>query len=83
MTNWGRIFINFISLIILNGFKQDVKKHRKELTAIHLKNYRQLLFRMSTLSKVRFKRTYRAIYSEPTKTQTAILQAFSLKWPSG
>ena len=80
-TNFGRLFINFISMIILNTFKEDLKKHREGMKLAKLTGYKQVLYRMSTLSRTQFKGTYKPLYAEPTKTQRIILDTLKLKWP--
>jgi len=78
----GKMFILFIALAILTRLKRKLTKKRTGNRVLgRLKTYSQLLFRMSTLSKVSFKGKYKPIYSNPTKLQREIINQFDLKWP--
>lgn len=78
----GKMFVTFIALAILNRLKGKLAELRKgNKTLGRLKTYAQLLFRMSTLSKVSFKGKYKPIYSTPSKLQGEVIDTFRLNWP--
>lgn len=78
----GKMFVTFIALAILNKLKGKLAELRKgNKTLGRLKTYAQLLFRMSTLSKVSFKGKYKPIYSTPSKLQGEVIDTFRLNWP--
>ena len=78
----GKMFVTFISLAILSRLKSKLAEHRKGNKILgRLKTYSQLLFRMSTLSKVSFKGKYKPIFSTPSKLQREIIDKFELNWP--
>lgn len=78
----GKMFVLFIALVILTRLKMKLVEKRKGNKVLgRLKTYVQLLFRMSTLTKVSYEGTYKPIYSTPSKLQGEIIRAFGLNWP--
>jgi len=78
----GKMFVIFIALVILTRLKSKLAEKREDNKILkRLKTYSQLLFRMSTLSKVSFRGKYRPIFSTPSKLQREIIAKFDLDWP--
>ncbi len=78
----GKMFVIFIALTILSRLKSKLAEKRKDSKTLRrLKTYTQLLFRMSTLSKVSFRGKYKPIFSTPSKLQREIITKFELDWP--
>ena len=78
----GKMFIIFIALAILTRLKSKLAEKRVDNKILkRLKTYSQLLFRMSTLSKVSFRGKYKPIFSTPSKLQREIITKFELDWP--
>ena len=70
------MFVLFIALAILVRVKSNLKEAKKKNMIVRnrLKTYKQLLFRMSTITKVSFTGKYKPIYSKPTKLQEEIIK---------
>jgi len=74
----GRLFVNFITLIILNEL-------RSQASAIKPKdrNYwdlRDMLNKVATYSMIHFTGTYRDIWTVPTKAQRTIFDLFNIEY---
>jgi len=79
----GKMFITFISLIILIRLKKlfaEKKSGNQKLNRI--KSYRDLLLRMSNLTEVSFVGKYKPLYTTPNKMQREILDKFGINWPN-
>jgi transposase len=74
----GRLFINFITLIILTALKERLKlipaKERKHW------NYREILDKVNTYSKVHYRGKYKDVYTVPTKAQRLIFDLFGIEY---
>ncbi len=74
----GRLFVNFITLIILTALKERIKlipaKQRKHW------NYKEILDKVNTYSKVHYRSTYRDVYTVPTKAQRLIFDLFGVEY---
>ncbi len=74
----GRLFVNFITLIILTALKERIKlipaKQRKHW------NYKEILDKVNTYSKVHYRGTYRDVYTVPTKAQRLIFDLFGVEY---
>jgi transposase len=74
----GRIFINFLSMIIINELKRRVAaipaKKRKYW------NYRMMLGKVATYSKIHYRGKYKDVYTVPTKAQRLIFDLFDIKY---
>lgn len=73
----GRLFIQFIALILLTELKQMIKENQSELSK-YGSNHRQILKRVASYSRVKFKGKYKDIFSTPTKAQETIFAAFDI-----
>jgi transposase len=73
----GRLFVQFIALVILTEFKKAVKAHNKEL--VKYGNYRSVLKRVASFSQVKFSGKYKDLCSAPTKGQEDVFNAFGIK----
>ncbi len=76
----GRLFIQFIALIILTELKRQVKDHAEELSKYG--NYRSILNRVASFSQISFEGKYKDIYSAPTKGQEVIFSALGIDYPT-
>lgn len=74
----GRLFVNFITLIILTALKELINlippKQRKHW------NYKEILDKVNTYSKVHYRGTYRDVYTVPTKAQRLIFDLFGVEY---
>ena len=78
----GKMFVTFIALIILANFKRKFAKVRSGNTTLNrVKSYKEVLFKMSSLTKVSFTGKYKPMYSRPTKFQEEIINQFNISWP--
>ena len=78
----GKMFVTFIALIILADFKRKFAKVRSGNTTLNrVKSYKEVLFKMSSLTKVSFTGKYKPMYSRPTKFQEEIINQFNISWP--
>ena len=78
----GKMFVTFIALIILAKFKRKFAKVRSgNKTLNRVKSYKEVLFKMSSLTKVSFTGKYKPMYSKPTKFQEEIINQFKINWP--
>jgi len=74
----GRLFINFITLIILTALKERIKlipaKQRKYW------NHREILDKANTYSKVHYREKYKDVHTVPTKAQRIIFDLFGVEY---
>jgi transposase len=74
----GRLFVNFVALIILTSLKERIKqipgKDRKYW------NYREFLDKVNTYSKVHYRGKYKDVYTVPTKAQRLIFDLFNIEY---
>ena len=74
----GRIFINFLSMIVVNELKQFLSaipaKERKYW------NHQMILRKVATYSKIHYSGKYKDIFSVPTKSQRLIFDLFNIKY---
>ena len=74
----GRLFVNFITLIILTALKERIKlipaKQRKHW------NYKELLDKVNTYSKVHYRGKYGDVFTVPTKAQRLIFDLFGVQY---
>jgi transposase len=75
----GRLFIQFIALIILTELKRQIKEHSDELSKYG--NYRSVSKRVASFSKVSFSGKYKDLYSAPTKGQEIIFSSLGVDYP--
>lgn len=75
----GRLFIQFIALILLTELKKIIQENQKEI-AKYGSNHRQILSRIASYSRVKFKGKYKDLYTSPTKGQEAIFTAFGINF---
>jgi hypothetical protein len=75
----GRLFIQFISLIILTELKKQIKERSDKLSKYG--NYRSILKRVASFSKVSFNGKYKDLYSAPTKGQEIIFSSLGVDFP--
>ncbi len=73
----GRLFVQFIALILLTELKQMIKENQNKLSK-YGSNHRQILKRVASYSRVKFKDKYKDLYSAPTKAQETIFTAFDI-----
>jgi transposase len=77
----GRLFVQFIALIIDTKLRQMIKEHHEDL-----KKYGahpdKVLDRVSTYTRTSFKGKYRDCYSTLTKAQQTIFTAFDITLPT-
>jgi transposase len=78
----GKMFVTFIALIILSNFKRKFARVRSGNTTLNrVKCYKEVLFKMSSLTKVSFTGKYKPMYAKPTKFQQEIIEKFNISWP--
>jgi len=74
----GRLFVNFVALIILTSLKERIKqipgKDRKYW------NYREFLDKVNTYSKVHYQGNYKDVYTVPTKAQRLFFALFNIEY---
>lgn len=74
----GRLFINFITLVVLTALKERIKlipaKERKHW------NYREILDKVNTYSKIHYRGKYKDVYTVPTKAQRLIFDLFGIEY---
>ncbi len=74
----GRLFVNFITLIILTALKERIKlipaKQRKYW------NYKEVLDKVNTYSKVHYRGKYGDVFTVPTKAQRLIFDLFGVQY---
>ena len=74
----GRLFIQFIALILLSELKRKLKEHHDEL--LKYGNYKSILSRVMSYSRIKFEGSYKDLYSTPTKGQETIFNALSVEY---
>jgi len=74
----GRIFINFLTMIIVNELKSFIAaipaKDRKYW------NHKMILHKVATYAKIHYKGKYKDVFSVPTKSQRLIFDLFGIKY---
>lgn len=74
----GRLFISFLALVVLTRLKDMVKaipaKERNHW------NWKEILIKVNTYSKTRYKGRYKDVYSCPTKAQRKIFDLLGVKY---
>jgi hypothetical protein len=75
----GRLFIQFIALIILTELKHQIRDHSEELSKYG--NYRSILKRVASFSRISFEGKYKDLYSAPTKGQEVIFSSLGVDYP--
>ena len=74
----GRIFINFLAMIIINELKGMLATiPAKERNYWNLK---MVLNKVATYSKIHYKGKYKDVYTVPTKAQRLIFDLFNIKY---
>ena len=76
----GRLFIQFIALILLTEIRKVIKEKGSSF-AKYCTNPRGLFKRVFSFSRISFKGKYKDIYSVPTKAQRLIFEAFGIDIP--
>lgn len=76
----GRLFIQFVALILLTELKKCIRTHADDLGK-YGGNYKTLLQRVASFSRVNFSGKYKDIYSAPTKGQETIFSALGIDYP--
>ena len=74
----GRLFVQFIALILLTELKKMIAENQSQLSKYGT-NHRQILKRVASYSRVKFKGKYKDLYSVPTKAQELIFTAFGIE----
>lgn len=77
---FGRLFIQFVALILLSSIRKDTKEQGRTFRKYAV-GYKDVLRRVSTFSKVEFTGKYRPVYTTPTKGQQLIFEAFGIDVP--
>jgi transposase len=77
---YGRLFIQFIALILLSAIRQVIME-KGEPFSKYATSYRAVLRRVSSFSKVEFEGKYKPLYSTPTKGASLIFEAFKIEVP--
>ena len=77
---YGRLFIQFIALILLTAIRQVIEEKGATFSK-YAKSYRDVLRRVTSFSKVEFKGRYKPLYSTPTKGARLIFEAFEINLP--
>ena len=75
----GRLFIQFVALILLTELKRMIKEHSKEISK-YGSGHRQVLGRVASYSRVTFKGKYKDLFTAPTKGQEEIFTAFGIRF---
>ena len=77
-TTDGRIFVQFIALILLSYLRNEMRntKLNKRYSA------QDLLHEMETLTQINYSGSYASIITEQTKAQRKIMQALNIDFPS-
>jgi len=74
----GRIFINFLTLIVVNELKRFIAlipaKERKYW------NSKEILNKVTTYSRIHYRGKYNDVFSVPTKSQRIIFDLFDIKY---
>jgi transposase len=78
---YGRLFIQFIALILLTAIRQVIEEKGAKFSKYAM-SYRDVLRRVTSFSKVEFKGRYKPLYSTPTKGARLIFEAFEIDLPS-
>jgi len=77
----GRIFINFLTLIVVNELKRFIAlipaKKRKYW------NSKEILNKVTTYSRIHYRGKYNDVFSVPTKSQRLIFDLFDIKYTWG
>ena len=74
----GRLFIQFIALILLSELKRKLKEHHDE--QLKYGNYKSILARVMSYSRIKFEGSYKDLYTTPTKGQETIFNALSVEY---
>lgn len=74
----GRLFIQFIALILLSELKHMLKENHEEL--LRYGNYKLVLSRVMSYSRIKFEGSYKDLYTTPTKGQEAIFNALRVEY---
>jgi len=74
----GRLFIQFIALILLSELKRTIKEHQKALRKYG--NYKSILSRVISYSRIKFEGSYKDVYTTPTKAQETIFNALGVEY---
>ena len=76
----GRLFIQFVSLILLTEIRKVIKEKGNTFSK-YCTNPRGVFRRISSFSRITFKGRYKDVYSVPTKAQRLIFEAFGIDIP--
>lgn len=76
---YGRLFVQFIALILMSGLRQEMRGCGLSETY----TARELLQEMMTLTKIHYTGRYGHILTELTKPQRDILQKLNIQLPQG
>ncbi len=74
----GRLFIQFIALIVLSELKKTLREHRNE--ASKYGNYRAILSRVMSYARIKFEGRYKDLYTTPTTAQETIFRALGIEY---
>ena len=74
----GRLFIQFVALILLSELKRKIKEHHDEL--LKYGNYKSILSRVMSYSRIKFEGSYKDLFSTPTKGQETIFNALAVEY---
>lgn len=77
---YGRLFIQFIALILLSAIRQVIEEKGSSFSK-YATSYRDVLRRVTSYSKIEFKGRYKTLYSTPTKGASLIFEAFEIDLP--
>ena len=75
----GRLFIQFIALILLSELKRHIREQHELLAKYG--NHKAILMRVASFSSIRFQGKYKELYSAPTKAQEIIFDTFGVEYP--
>ncbi|MDY0288248.1 MAG: transposase [Sphaerochaeta sp.] len=74
----GRIFINFLAMIVVN----ELKRFLASIPAKERKywNHQMILHKVATYAKIHYRGKYKDVFSKPTKSQRLIFDLFDIKY---
>ena len=74
----GRLFIQFIALMLLSELKRKINEHHDEL--LNYGNYKSILSRVMSYARIKFEGSYKDVYTTPTKGQETIFNALGVNY---
>ncbi|MCF7943729.1 MAG: transposase [Spirochaetia bacterium] len=78
---YGRLFIQFAVLVLLTSIRNVIEEKGSSFSK-YATSYRDVLRRVSTYSKVNFKRKYKPVNTTPTQEVGLIFEAFGVEVPT-